>query len=265
MQDNAEPSGKAQGPASPPSISTYVRVCQQIAEIASVSSPILGSKKIVPMRHAINIGKGLTILVALALMFYYKNTHHFAGWLYVALHGSYSILWVSKDYIFPDPRWGDLQTAGGFVSILLVLAGYWMSPYFLNAYHNSPSNELMLIAALMYIVGVSLMFGSDCQKFYQLRYARGLIRDGFFTYTRNPNYLGEMMLYSAFAILSGHWMPWAYLLTIWVVMFFPNMLRKDASLARYKEWSIYSKRSGLLIPNFMAMYRDCTKQEKDST
>lgn len=36
------------------------------------------------------------------------------------------------------------------------------------------------------------MMGADCQKYYMLKYAPGkLIRNGFFKYVRNPNYLGE--------------------------------------------------------------------------
>jgi len=253
----AEPStGKPQEGARPGSGSVYVRTCQAIIDFASLNNPLLGSKKIIRLRHAINFGKALTLVVTLALMFYYKHTHHFAGWLYVALHGSYGILWISKDCIFPDPRWDELQTAGGFVSTFLVLAGYWIAPYYLNAYHYEPGVVLMFSAAMLYILGVSLMLGSDCQKYYQLKYSRGLISDGFFAYTRNPNYFGEMTLYSAFAMLSGHWLPWLYLGAIWTVMFFPNMYRKDASLSRYPQWAAYCSHSGMLIPDFGAMCRD---------
>ncbi len=40
-----------------------------------------------------------------------------------------------------------------------------------------------------------------------LKVRRGLITDGFFARTRNPNYLGEMMIYGSFAALSMHWIP----------------------------------------------------------
>ena len=50
-------------------------------------------------------------------------------------------------------------------------------------------------ALMLYILGVSLMIASDAQKYYTLRYKKGLISDGLFYATRNPNYLGEMMLY----------------------------------------------------------------------
>ena len=81
-----------------------------------------------------------------------------------------------------------------------------------------------------------------------LRARRGLIVDGFFARTRNPNYLGEMMIYSSFAVVAGHWLPWVVLVWVWLFLFVPNMLRKDASMARYPEWAAYRARTGLLLP-----------------
>jgi steroid 5-alpha reductase family enzyme len=50
--------------------------------------------------------------------------------------------------------------------------------------------------------------------------------DGLFTRTRNPNYLGEILIYVSFAILSMHWIPFV-VLGAWVFGFFArNMLRK---------------------------------------
>jgi protein-S-isoprenylcysteine O-methyltransferase Ste14 len=44
---------------------------------------------------------------------------------------------------------------------------------------------------------------------------------------RNPNYLGEILIYLAYAILSMHWLPFA-ILAGWVFSFFArNMAAKD--------------------------------------
>ncbi len=57
---------------------------------------------------------------------------------------------------------------------------------------------------LCYVAGLILMMGSDYQKNTTLLKKQGLISDGFFKYTRNPNYLGELLIYSSFVLCSGH-------------------------------------------------------------
>ncbi|MCV7226628.1 hypothetical protein [Mycolicibacterium komossense] len=45
--------------------------------------------------------------------------------------------------------------------------------------------------------------------------------------TRNPNYLGEILIYAAYALLSMHWISWIVLVD-WVFGFFVrDMLKKD--------------------------------------
>lgn len=43
----------------------------------------------------------------------------------------------------------------------------------------------------------------DAQKYYTLQYKKGLIMDGMYKYIRSPNYLGEVMIYSSYAILAN--------------------------------------------------------------
>jgi protein-S-isoprenylcysteine O-methyltransferase Ste14 len=81
---------------------------------------------------------------------------------------------------------------------------------------------------------------------------RGLIEDGLFAHTRNPSYLGEILIYLSFAILSWHWVSFA-VLAAWIFGFFVrNMLNKDKSLSRYPEFAKYKLRSGLLFPKLYA-------------
>ena len=105
-------------------------------------------------------------------------------------------------------------------------------------------------ATVLYVLGVVLMMASDAQKFFTLKVRRGLITDGFFARVRHPNYLGEMMLYASFAVVAGHWIPWVVLAWVWGGVFVPNMLRKEASMARHPGWAAYRARTGFLLPRF---------------
>ena len=73
------------------------------------------------------------------------------------------------------------------------------------------------------------MIASDCQKYYTLKYKKGLIDDGLFKYTRNPNYLGEIMVYLSFAMCVGQWEGYAIVSSIWVTVFVINMMCKEIS------------------------------------
>ncbi len=50
-----------------------------------------------------------------------------AAWVYLALHGSYGLVWILKDLAFPDPNWQKKVTIlGGINSFLFVLGWYWV-------------------------------------------------------------------------------------------------------------------------------------------
>jgi len=168
--------------------------------------------------------------------------------VYLALHGSYSIIWVAKDHIFPDPKFDQPQTLAAHLFSIFILWGYWIPGYLLISTRATPGNLRIWASILLYILGVSIMLVADCQKYYTLKHRRGLITDGMFARTRNPNYIGEMMLYSSFSLLSGQWKSLPFLFSMWASIFLPNMLQKDMSLSRYAEWPKYLARTGLLLP-----------------
>ena len=57
-------------------------------------------------KHFIDSNKGATILAVLGMMAYYNVWENQTAWLYLATHGLYGILWVTKSLTFPDRRWG---------------------------------------------------------------------------------------------------------------------------------------------------------------
>jgi protein-S-isoprenylcysteine O-methyltransferase Ste14 len=196
----------------------------------------------------INAHKILVTPVVLGLMCFYRNWST-AAFVYLALHGTYSLLWLLKQTYFPDRRFAERVPLGiGLGFIFLPLAGYYLAPYFLISQHPTLPPYLFAIVLFLYVTGIFFHYVSDAQKFYILRERKGLIEDGLFARTRNPNYLGEILIYLSFAIMSMHWIPFV-VLGAWVFGFFArNMLGKDKSLARHPGFAEYKARTGLLIP-----------------
>lgn len=215
-----------------------------------LSDDLLGGPKVLKASWVINLQKGGTLPFVLFLMWRFDCWTPTA-WTYAALHGSYGLCWLLKDRVFPDPNWDKRVTFGGaFTMWATVLGLYWLAPVLIVTQRIEAPTWTLALATIIYVVGVVLMMGADAQKYFTLKVQRGLITAGFFARVRHPNYLGEMMLYGAFALLAGHWAPWAVLAWVWTALFLPNMLRKEASMARYPEWKDYAARTGFLLPRF---------------
>ena len=216
------------------------------------------------IKHAINLHKFLTFAFVLGLMIFYQN-FTIAPWVYLALHGSYGIMWLIKDSLYPDKQWEEeIPVIQGIVTFVF-LGSYWIAPFLLISSKVQPSAPLIAIAIATNIFGLFLHYGSDAQKYFTLKYKKGLITEGFFSRSRNPNYLGEILIYLGFAILSSHWIPLAILGTFSALVFIPNMLKKDKSLSRYPKFAAYKERSGLLLPKlFVPKLTESQKTEKQA-
>jgi protein-S-isoprenylcysteine O-methyltransferase Ste14 len=213
-----------------------------------MSQDFLGGPKVIKLAWSVNLQKGGTLPFVLALMFAFDNFSTTA-WTYAVLHGSYGFCWLLKDAAFPDPNWERKVTFGAALnSWLLVLGLYWIAPVIVVVNRVEQSLPVLAAASILYVLGVVFMMVADAQKYFVLKAKRGLITDGMFARVRHPNYLGEMMLYGAFAIVAGHWVPWLVLAWVWLGVFVPNMLQKEARMSRYPEWSSYVARSGFLLP-----------------
>jgi steroid 5-alpha reductase family enzyme len=105
------------------------------------------------------------------------------------------------------------------------------------------------VAIFIYTVGVFLHFASDMQKHTQLKYNPDhLITDGLLAYSRNINYLGEFLIYGSFALLAMGWIPFAVIAAYLLIVWGPNIRRKEKSLSRYPEFEEYKKKVKLFIP-----------------
>jgi steroid 5-alpha reductase family enzyme len=199
------------------------------------------------LKYPINLHKGITFLVVLALMFYYQN-FSIGCWVYLALHGSYGFLWLLKDQIFPDNQWEQRVSVPYGIFVFFALGLYWIAPWILISKHFEPSNQVIALAVALNMIGVMLHFSSDAQKYFTLKYKPGLITEGFFSRCRNTNYLGELMIYSGFAFLTVSWLGFIGIATFFIGAFIPNMIKKDKSLSRYPEFANYKRQSGFLFP-----------------
>lgn len=93
-----------------------------------------------------------------------------------------------------------------------------------------------------------MMLLADSQKYYTLKYKKGLISDGLMKYTRNPNYLGEIMLYAAFVVLVNDMVSYACVMQVWLITFTLKIYEKELSLRKKEGWKEYSQRSWVLLP-----------------
>lgn len=197
---------------------------------------------------AINAHKGSTFAVVLILMWYFNN-YTLAPWIYLALHGSYGLLWIFKDRTYPDRQWEKTVSLPYGILVFLFLGLYWIPAYLVASSFELPPPGVISLAVAMNAVGLVLHFGSDAQKHYTLLYREGLITEGFFARSRNTNYLGEALIYVSFALMTFNPLGFIGIVAFFVGVFIPNMIRKDKSLSRYPGFSAYKKRAGFFFPS----------------
>ncbi len=209
------------------------------------------------IKHVINLHKALTALVILGLMLAYNN-FTLGAWVYLSLHGTYGVLWLIKDHIYPDKQWEQEIPLGMASLSFFIINLYWVAPFILISSRNVPSLPLIAVAISLNIIGVFLHYTSDAQKYFTLKYHSGLITEGFFARCRNTNYLGEILIYVSFALLAQHWLPFLILGFFIATVFIPNMRKKDQSLSRYPEFDAYKATTGLIFPK---LFVQTTSQE----
>ena len=201
------------------------------------------------LNQIINLHKGLTPLVVIGLMSYYNN-FSLPAWIYLSLHGTYGVLWLLKEKIFPDPYFKEdiniLTSITGFI----FLGSYWIAPFILISNQKVAPNLIIALSISLNIIGVFLHFASDAQKYFTLKVKKKLINEGFFKNIRNTNYLGEILIYLSFAMLSMSFIPFVILAIFFFIVFLPRMLKKDNSLSKYEDFEKYKNNSGLIFPKF---------------
>lgn len=200
-------------------------------------------------KHFINSHKAATGLVVLALIAFYRQWDNPTAWIYLALHGTYGILWNLKSLVFPDKAWEQPANLGFGLIAWSGLTLYWIAPWLLLSRAIEAPPGYLALCISMYTFGVFLHFGADMQKYTALSLRPGqLITEGLFARCRNINYFGELLIYLGFGLLAMHWLPIVLLIGMVLAGWLPRMLQKDRSLARYPAFEAYKQRSRLFIP-----------------
>ena len=184
------------------------------------------------LNYYINANKGIMVFVFLAMMAVYHQWQNTTAWIYLALHGTYGLLWVLKSALFPDANWERKTPLWFGLVSWFALVLYWFPGWWIMARGISAPAWLLAISIFLNSFGAFFVFGGDMQKFTALKLNPGeLITDGFFRLSRNINYFGEFLIYISFALIPMVWFAFiplaAFIVTFWI----PNMVRKDKALS----------------------------------
>ena len=207
----------------------------------------------IPFRYFINLQKATVGLVMLAAMVYWEN-YSLSCWVYLSLHGMYGVCWLFKDQVMPDPSFNELVSLSSFFTIFgCVLIPYSLIPVAVASRWAEDAQEISaercFVAVTMFITGLVLMMIADAQKYFVLKVKKGLITDGMMKYSRNPNYVGEILLYCAFNVVARIPAVWYFYFCFdFSIVFVHRMLWKDYMLSRKDGWEEYRQQSWILLP-----------------
>jgi protein-S-isoprenylcysteine O-methyltransferase Ste14 len=235
-------------------LATRAPLAQSIHRFTTwLSEDCLGGPRPWTLAGLINFQKAGTPVFLAGLIWWFGNTSA-PAMVYFALHGSYGVAWYIKDKTFPDARWQKRVTiAAGINVYLLVLGWYWAFGWILISGQSPPDYPLpepvwFALCIGLCVLGLVIMMAADAQKYFTLRVRRHLITTGMFSVVRHPNYLGEMMIYGAFALMVWRSLPFIVLALVWTLCLAVNMVLKEMSMSRYPEWEAYRARTWWLVP-----------------
>ena len=198
-------------------------------------------------RDLINTHKVFTPFVILGLMYYFEN-FSIGPMIYFGLHTGYCVCWLLKEFYYPDKSFDGKISPVEFVFAFIFLGLYWVAPIILISSGTIPHPITIVLSVPVCLIGFFFHFGADAQKYFVLKERKGLITDGFFSSTRNPNYFGEFVTYLGWGALAESIIPLVVLMSMVFFIFYPYMARKEKSMSRYPEFENYKKNSNFFFP-----------------
>jgi steroid 5-alpha reductase family enzyme len=200
-------------------------------------------------KYYMNMNKGITLFVMLLFIYIYNQWQNPTAFVYVALHGTYGILWLLKSMIFPDKAWEKKVSLWFGLLSWFTLVLYWIPGWMLMSRNiNAPAWYLGLCISI-YIFGVFFHFTSDMQKHVMLdARPNELITDRMMSLSRNINYFGEFLIYLSFALLPMTWKAFVPLAIFMIFYWSYNIIKKERSLAIKPGFREYKEKVKLFIP-----------------
>ena len=224
----------------------------KLALITSPSeNPFNFGPKIFPVHIIVNIQKGSTLIIMYLLMLYLKNFSK-GSYIYLSLHGSYGVIWVIKDMIFPDKSMHIKTCFLPACALISLLFLYWCIGFemIFGLGIQDPSNVRIFICYFFYSFGLVFMLCTDLQKFVILKYEKVLVNSFFLAWNRNTNFLGEILIYFSFAFIVGRIECYLLLIFVWCTFFVGRIYLKEKSLQKKDGYDSYCKNSYLILFKF---------------
>lgn len=200
---------------------------------------------------AINVAKTVTILclIAFALIYGINGERQI---IYLCLHISYCLWWLVEQWLFPLRRQQIFTEKAGIptlIAVILFVGVFYSLPgYFAFTNPNPISYGTIAIALPLYIFGSLINTGADIQKMVAKNLEGGLVKDGIWRYVRHINYLGDLMRYTSFSVVSG--VVWAFILPGIIALLYLQRIsdKEKAMSAKYSEFAAYQQNSTRLLP-----------------
>lgn len=200
---------------------------------------------------AINIAKVTTIVLLLscALIF---GMHNFRQLLYLCLHVSYCVWWLLEQWLYPQRRQQIFQVSidwVGLVLVILIVGVLYALPGYLAFTNPVPlSFVTTAIGLFLYIFGSLLNTSADVQKLTAKQHGATLVQDGAWRFSRNINYLGDLLRYLSFSVIAGS--LWAYSIPAMITLLYLQRIqqKEQTMLVRYPDYADYQQSSKRFIP-----------------
>lgn len=203
--------------------------------------------KIIKLSILINIFKFGSFFFFLFMMILLKN-FSLGCYLYLSLHGSYGLIWLIKDYYYPDKSFEDKIGYPFIIIISILLLLYFTSGILIiiGVGENNPNQIHVFLCFLIYSIGIFLVVACDIHKNAILLYKQGLITSGIMENNRNSNFFGEIMIYFSFVLCCNHVVAYIIVLLSLSTIVIVRIYTKEKSLKQKEGYLQYKNKSFLI-------------------